>query len=113
MDDTGDPNVFTTYKGRFEVALEDGTSATSTVVMLTVVNDVQFCGDYTSGTTGILGQLPDECKPEETVYVPCFETTNHTLTYVFVHSDGTIMGEPDTVYELNGVSFHIAGNFYR
>lgn len=113
MPDTGDPNVYTTYMGRYEVVLEDGSSATSPVVMLTIVNQVQFCGNYTSGATGVIGQLPEECKPADTIYLPCFETTNNALSYVFIHTDGTMMGEPDTTYELNGLEFHIAGNYYK
>lgn len=113
MPDTGDSNVYTTYKGRYEVVLEDGSSATSPVVMLTVVNQVQFCGDYTSGATGVIGRLPEECKPADTICLPCFETTGNALSYVLIHTDGTMTGEPDTSYELNGLEFHIAGNYYK
>lgn len=40
--DKGSPNVFTTYRGRYEFTMAEGATCNSPYAMLTCVNTVQF-----------------------------------------------------------------------
>lgn len=40
--DKGNPNVFTTYRGRYEFTMAEGATCNSPYAMLTSVNTVQF-----------------------------------------------------------------------
>ena len=42
-------------------------------------------------------------------------TDEHSLPYgaVTINPDGTVMGEANCTYYMNGISFNISGNFYR
>lgn len=61
----GNPNVFKTFKGKYNVTLQKGVTATSTVCMLSCTNQVSIVGQFSSPFNGfptVLFKLPDECK---------------------------------------------------
>ena len=64
------PNVYTSFTAREEVTLETGVTSTNTTVMLTNVNMVLFCGDFTSQTAGLLLTLPEGFRPARAVRLP-------------------------------------------
>lgn len=109
--DTGNPNVFTTFKGRYQVTVADGASYDSTAVMLSCVNDVIFMGNASSNQDGLIMTLPPDCTPNENVTVPC--GSGDGVLLLTVGADGSISGQPNTMYHSNGISFNISGNFYR
>lgn len=109
--DTGNPNVFKTFQGRYQVTVADGASYGSTAVMLSCINDVIFMGDSTSNQDGLIMTLPPDCAPNAIVMVPC--STGLGSLLLTVGSDGSVKGQPDTMYYTNGISFNISGNFYR
>lgn len=111
--DKGNPNAYTIFKGRYAVTLEDDATSDNSTVMLTNTNDVQFCGDYTAGVSGVLGQLPESCRPVAEVSVICYDSTLNEVSRVNVGDDGTIMGTPNSTHMLRGCTFNISGNFYK
>lgn len=110
--DKGNPNVFTVFKGRYEVTLADGATSSNAKVMLTCVNAVQFMGNYTANESGLIGTLPDGCRPLTTVYVPCYSSTNNSMQSVTVAATGVISGKSGYLYNLAGCMFNISGNYY-
>ena len=56
MTDTGNPNTFKIFMGRYP-------TTGNRFVMLTILNDVQFMDDYTADETGKLTTLPTQCRP--------------------------------------------------
>lgn len=109
--DTGNPNVFKTFQGRYQVTVADGASYGSTAVMLSCVNDVIFMGNAMSNQDGLIMTLPSDCTPNETVMLPC--GSDDGVLLLSVETDGSISGQPNTMYHANGISFNISGNFYR
>ena len=110
--DKGNPNVFTTFKGRYDVTLASGASSTNSKVMLTCVNVVQFMGNYTADENGLIGTLPEGCRPLTPIYVPCYCTTESSMQSVKVAATGEITGKPGYLYNLAGCMFNISGNYY-
>ena len=64
------PNVYTSFTARKEVTLAAGVTSTNTTVMLTNVNMVLFCGDFTSQAAGLLLTLPEGFRPANAVRLP-------------------------------------------
>ena len=46
MPDLGNPNFFTTFKGRYKVTPAEGVTVDNDIVMLTSNNIVCICGDF-------------------------------------------------------------------
>lgn len=113
MPETGNPNVYTIFKGKYALTLEDGVSSTNNVLMLTMVDVVQFLGDYTTGASGVVGTVPEECRPVAETYVPCYDATTGAVSFVRVMKDGTVMGNPTSELKLRGCNYNISGNHYR
>lgn len=109
--DRGNPNVFRTFKGRYFSTLETPENCTSAAIMLSCTNDVIFTGDYISDDEGLICILPDECRPEFIVKVPCVTFAEHQS--ITITSEGEVLGEPQKTYFLNGISFNISANFYK
>ena len=112
MLETGNPNVYTVFKGKYEVTLEDGATSTNKVLMLTTANVVQFLGDYVTGTSGVLGSVPEACRPLAETYVPCYDAMAEAVSFVTVMEDGTLMGNPSSSLKLRGCNYNISGNHY-
>ena len=109
--DKGNPNVFTTFQGRYAADVAEGAMCGSEFVMLSCINDVIFLADILSNDRGSLITLPVECRPNETMMIPC--CTPNGVKMLSIEADGSVTGEPTTEYYLNGVTFNISGNFYR
>lgn len=112
----GNPNVFKTFKGRYELTPGVGTWD-SVAVMLSCVNDVQIMGNcaldgYTPGDT--IATLPPECRPLTTL--AAFVISNFEPDVMFVEPSGALklatgFTGPGTIM-LCGSSFNISHNWY-
>lgn len=119
MPDTGNPNFFKTFKGRYELVPASGQTTDSNVVMLSCVNDVQFMGDFllTNYVAGdAIATLPEECRPGKIVKVPVvFNDGADAIVVMTVNTDGTMTLPCDfasaTLY-LSGINFNISDNWY-
>lgn len=72
--DTGNPNFFKVFKGRYAVAAPSP-SAPEPHVMLSCVNDVQFLCDFTADASGLVLTLPEDCRPSSEVWLPASAET--------------------------------------
>lgn len=120
MPETGNKNVFTTFKGKFALTMADGQTNSNETVMLSCVNDVQFLGNVTlSGY--LLGEpfatLPEGCRPKSIVVFMAYLVTNGIdhIVPVQCSSSGWMSLAEDvesgTLY-LNGLSFQISDCWY-
>ena len=109
--DKGNPNVFTTFQGRYTVDVAEGAMYGSKFVMLSCINDVIFLADCTANADGSLITLPEPCRPNATVMIPC--STGQGTLLLSIGVNGLVKGEPNAMYYTNGISFNISGNFYR
>ena len=62
MADTGNPNTFKIFMGKYP-------TTENRFVMLTILNDVQFMDDYTADGTGKLTTLPTQCRPTKVIKI--------------------------------------------
>lgn len=126
MVDTGNPNFFKTFKGRYVLASTAPEAAfTTDVVMLSCTNDVQIIGDaaltdYAAGD--VFATLPPECAPgtpvrvpvvvEEEVAVLAVEPSG-SLSLVAVANGNTAFQTPftGTLYT-SGINFNISDRWY-
>lgn len=116
MPDTGNPNFFKTYKGRYELTPEMGVEWDNNLVMLTCTNFVQILGKATIeneiGSEATLAILPSECVPDGGGY--CLALANGTLTVLAINSYGEISTtEALSAGTVTPLCYHIAGNFYK
>ena len=117
--DKGNPNVFTTFKGRYLLVASAGQVVDTDVVMLSCTNDVQPIGDWTLTdytANEPFAKLPDECKPGKIVKVPIVVNDGEDRIVVMtVNADGAMALPSDyasaTVY-LSGINFNISDNWY-
>ena len=83
----GDPNAFTTYAGGvMQLTLAEGVTATSSNVVLTQMNQVQFCGDYSVVPDAVpytFATLPTACRPE---------SVQHLCTPMLLDNGAMIVG---------------------
>lgn len=113
MPDTGNPNVYTVFKGKHALTLAEGAASTNNALMVTAANAVQFLGDYVAGATGVVGTVPEACRPVAETYVPCYDATAGAVSFATVREDGTVTGAPSSELKLRGCSYNISGNHYR
>lgn len=116
----GNQNVFTTFKGRYELTPEPEASFDTPVVMLSCVNDVQIIGDV-SLTNYIAGMpiatLPTQCTPGKLVKVPVIadDGAGDKVVTLTVDTSGIITLPFDyataAVY-FSGMNFNISDNWY-
>lgn len=113
----GNPNFFTTYKGRYALELSTGATSSNKTLMLSIVNDVQFTGSveltgYVAGSA--FATLPAACRPETPAKFPV--VVGEAVELMSIGADGTMTLPADhatATVHLSGVSFNITGNFYR
>lgn len=119
--DTGNPNFFNTYKGRYEVELAENASSTSSIVMETCVNDVQFCGNFTFSGSYTIGDviftLPESLIPITPIYlpIPVQIITGGSIGFLVINNDGRVWASQSydsPTFRLRGLSFNLACNFY-
>ena len=93
--DTGNPNFFKTFLGRFEAVLPDGGK---TPVMLTAMNEVCLMQDLTADSDGLIMTLPEQCRPKNPVRFACVvEKPASRSTLVTVSRQvGTVKGASKT-----------------
>ena len=88
--DTGNPNFFKTFLGRFEADLPDGGK---TAVMLTAMNEVCLMQDLTADSDGLLMTLPEQCRPKNPVRFACVvESKGARETVVVAKQVGSTKG---------------------
>lgn len=124
MADLGNPNVFTLFKGRYDLTPVASLGTwDKTTVMLTSTNEVQILGDltldqaYTEGT--VVAVLPEEVRPSKTVAFPViYQTgqTNYGLMELGIRPNGEMVlgrrAAAGTVIRVNGCQFNISDRWY-
>lgn len=110
MPETGNPNVYTIYKGKYQITAPDGETH---YCMLTATNEVIFCDNYKSNSSGLICTLPTELRPSETFKFPI--VVNSTTRVVTFNTDGRITSSSSysgQTHYFNGFSFNLSGNIY-
>lgn len=100
--DAGNPNVFTVFKGKYDLTPAAGVSFDSVATMKTCVNNVQFMGDaviekYVEGD--VFATLHEECKPDHEVKCPIVWETSATppdIQLVTFLADGSMVVAGDS-----------------
>lgn len=116
----GNPNFWTTFKGRYTLVAAPGATFDTDVVMLSCINNVQIIGDcdlvnYTANSP--IATLPEECRPGKVVKVAVIanDGTEDRVATLTVAIDGTITLPFDYatghIY-FSGLNFNISDNWY-
>lgn len=109
MAETGNPNVYTIYRGKYPITAPDGLTH---YCMLTNVNDVVFCGNYTADANGLVCTLPNGIRPESTIHFPAYNEDD-AMVHMEVSPQGTVTCDtPSKLVYLRGLSFNISCNYY-
>lgn len=111
MAETGNPNVYTIYRGKYPITAPDGLTH---YCMLGNANEVIFMGDYTSDSSGLVCTLPNELCPESTLAFPiCIDNSNTlTMDILEISANGNVYCSPNNLIKLKGFSFNISCNYY-
>lgn len=110
MAETGNPNVRTNFKGKYSVTSPDGNDH---VCMLTVTNDVVFCDNYVSNSSGLIMTLPEDLRPNTTMKVPI--VVNTSTRVITINTNGQVKSSTSysgQTHYFNGLSFNLSGNIY-
>lgn len=110
MAETGNPNVRTNFKGKYSVTSPDGLDH---VCMLSVTNDVIFCDDYKSNSSGLIMTLPEDLRPLSAMKVPI--VVNSTTRVITINTNGEVKSSTSysgQTHYFNGFSFNLCGNIY-
>ena len=121
MAQTGNPNVYTIYSGKFELTLGEGVTMENKAVMLTQTNEVIFMGNcevaaYTEGE--MILDLPEQCYPPMTFTIPAYHedsTGAYEVVPLEIHQNGNIscpVALADGTLYTGGRSFNIGGKWY-
>lgn len=108
-----------------EMALATGVTMVNKAAVMTLDNQVMFCGNMTIANYAqntVLATLPDEQMwPSEPVVIPCWLQTNqsgnqqYTMVGIGIQTDGTlVMGRnvQNGVLFLNGAQFTANSKYY-
>lgn len=111
----GNPNFFKTFKGAYLHAPSPTVAFTSTKVMLSCVNDVQFIGDcllvgYTPGAA--ITVLPSECRPTTEIKIPVIVDEVGDVLSIRTNGEVSLKTATDGMVYLAGISFNISHNWY-
>ena len=108
------PSVYTSFTAREEVTLAAGVTSTNTTVMLTNVNMVLFCGDFTSQAAGLLLTLPEGFRPARAVRLPVImaSVSVPNIGTLLVSPDGSVSCDVPGTVCTNGMAFSINDNWY-
>lgn len=116
MADLGNPNFFTTFKGRYLLVPAPAQSVDTDVVMLTSANDVQPIGDWTIldyQASETFGTLPNECRPKKEVKIPVVIDTAIDILSIQTNGDMSLANSHDAgILYLSGINFNISDNWY-
>lgn len=111
MPDLGNPNFFTTFKGKYEVTLAPGALSQNANVMLTCTNEVQFLARFVPGENGLIGTLPSDCAPSVTTVLPVMTETG-LMAAVTIEPTGSVSSSLQETVMLAGHSFNISSKWY-
>lgn len=109
MAETGNPNVYTIYRGKYSITAPDGLTH---YCMLSNTNDVIFCGDYTSDSNGLVCTLPSELRPESELVFPVCTGNTGIVDAILIGINGEITSTANTLIRLKGFTFNISCNYY-
>lgn len=110
MAETGNPNVRTNFKGKYSVTSPDGADH---VCMLSIFNDVIFCDNYVSNSSGLIMTLPEDLRPNATMKVPI--VVNSSTRVITINTNGQVKSSTSysgQTHYFNGFSFNLCGNIY-
>ena len=110
MAETGNPNVRTNFKGKYSVTSPDNADH---VCMLSVTNDVIFCDNYVSNSSGLIMTLPEDLRPNTTMKVPI--VVNTSTRVITINTNGQVKSSTSysgQTHYFNGFSFNLSGNIY-
>ena len=110
MAETGNPNVRTNFKGKYNITAPDNATH---VCMLSQTNEVIFCDNYVSNSSGLICTLPEELRPSQTLKFPI--VVNSTTRVVTFNTNGQIKSSTSysgQTHYFNGFSFNLSGNIY-
>lgn len=120
--DSGNPNVFRLYKGKYALQFVEGvSSAADPTVMLTANDVVLLLRDvelqtYTAGAR--VATVPDACRPAFDVEVPVVVAVGErrSVEALRIGADGLMSLGADVtggVVKTCGISYNIAAKYYR
>ena len=121
MAQTGNPNVYTIFAGKYDVSLGEGVTMGNTSVMLTQTNEVIFMGNcevaaYTEGE--LILDLPEQCYPPMMFTIPVYHKGHDGLYGIVpleIHPNGHVscpVALTDGALYTGGRSFNIGGKWY-
>lgn len=121
MAQTGNPNVYTIYAGKYTVSLGKNATMENTTVMLTQTNEVIIMGNcevaaYAEGA--LILDLPEQCCPPMMFTIPVYHedaTGAYEIVPLEIHPNGEIscpVALTDGALYTGGRSFNIGGKWY-
>ena len=121
MAQTGNPNVYTIFAGKYNVSLGKDVTMENTSVMLTQTNEVIFMGNcevaaYTEGA--LILDLPEQCHPPMAFTIPVYHEDGagvYGIVPLEINPNGDIscpVALADGTLYTGGRSFNIGGNWY-
>ena len=121
MVQTGNPNVYTIYAGKFELGLGEGVTMENASMMLTNANEAIFMGNckvvaYTEGEPIL--ELPEQCYPPLMFTIPVYHKDGAGVCKIVpleIYPNGDVscpVALTDGALYTGGRSFNIGGNWY-
>ena len=121
MAQTGNPNVYTIFAGKYNLSLGEGVTMENTSVMLTQTNEVIFMGNcevvaYTEGENIL--DLPEQCYPPLMFTLPVYHKDGagaYQIVPLEIYPNGDIacpVALTDGTLYTGGRSFNIGGKWY-
>lgn len=115
-EDTGNPDVFTIFQGKYEIAPSEGCTLANDSAMLTTMCIVELMGDaeltgYVDATA--FATLPEECKPESEIHMPVY--FDDALVKLIITADGAMSlsgASGDGTVHLEGMCFNNCDRWY-
>ena len=119
--DSGNPNVFTLYKGKYEMDFVEGVSSSDDPTVMLTANDIVCLlrdielQTYTAGSR--IATMPDACRPAADVILPVAVSVgeNRTVELLTVEDDGMMSLAKDVqgaIVEVAGLTYNIGAKFY-
>lgn len=115
-EDTGNPNVFTIFQGKYGITPAEGCALANDSAMLTTMCIVEIMGDaeltaYVDGS--VFATLHEECWPESEVHMPVY--FNDTLVKLIIATSGEMSlsgASGDGTVHLEGLCFSNCDRWY-
>lgn len=121
MAQTGNPNVYTIYAGKFELGLGEGVTMENADMMLTQTNEAIFMGNcevvaYTEGAPIL--DLPEQCCPPMMFMIPVYHKDGagvYEIIPLEIYPNGDVScpaALTDGTLYTGGRSFNIGGKWF-